>query len=787
MKNSILAALLAATAATLAGGEARAAGTDLNADGMVDAADVQAFLKTLSQGGTPDPSLDLDGDKAVGLEDALLYGRWVNGLWEKPEAGFTTLYFRNPADEAVFKRYQDDLKSNRAMTMTALKSRYPERAAPVPGYAAGSVEYADRVGGALSARNGTWNRSGFLDQVHRDGMAVSSAHSFPNYFQALDFIHSRDLPLLFTTDALLHTVFLSYDNILIELEVQALIPALDRILLASREYLLAHHGGGPPARDVGEILETALLLLKPLRPELDPSPAVEVHLANIRQEAFKRARLFGRDTVIDFSQFKPRGHYTRSAALSAYFKAMMWLSRADLAFDLRARNAAEPDTAVTRMKRGAWILWDCVVGSGSYPAWLEMNRLLEYMVGMSDGLSVKGMGTLAHVLSVRKVQDYLKAFDEAKFDAALAASGLGAQAILSQGRVYGPGAKEGLDLPPILSFMPQRFALDSYTFSQVVHPEALRRAMPSSLDIAFALGDNSALADMAASPAPAGILASQRALYDGISAAGWRSNLYTSWLDFLRQLNPADNSAFAPAFRTAAWNRKMRNTQLASWAQLRHNTILYTKQSYTGGAICEFPRAYVEPYPAFFSAVAAYSALGKDLFKAQRPSLAAYFATLEHISSTLAGIAGLTAQGRQPTDEQVRWLQTALSSASGGICGAGRVYDGWYRQLIYGSLQVEAEFTKDYTIADVHTKPYSDEIGPAQVLHAATGTVNLMAAAVKLDTCVSLFVGPVSSFHDVNRVGAPLKRMTNAEWTADLEAKAPHAARPPWTRTFMGP
>ncbi|HLP41903.1 MAG TPA: DUF3160 domain-containing protein, partial [Fibrobacteria bacterium] len=420
------------------------------------------------------------------------------------------------------------------------------------------------------------------------------------------------------------------------------------------------------------------------------------------------------------------------------------------------------------------------------PAWLEINGLLEYLVGQSDGLTAKGMGTVAHSLGIRSVPDYVKDFPEARFDSALAASGLGMQAILSQAKMYAPGQGD-LDLSPIFSFMPQRFILDSYTFSQVVHPVTGMRPMPSALDIAFVLGDNSALVDMDAAltgNAP-GALAAQRGLYGALGPGAWRSNLYMSWLDFLRQLNPKDNSAFAPAFRTAAWNRKMRNTQLASWAQLRRNTILYAKQSYTGGVTCEFPKAYVEPYPEFFAAVEAYAALGRKVLKDQ-PRMVDYFASLEATARRLADAAARTAQGLPPTEEQMAWLKTALSSRlMPAGCGSARVYDGWYRGLIYGPLPTEAERGKDFTIADVHTKPYTDELGPAQVLHVASGPVQMMAVAVKLDTCVSLFVGPVSSYHDVPRLG--VTRMNDEEWTREVDTRGTLAKRPPWTASFLAP
>jgi hypothetical protein len=59
--------------------------------------------------------------------------------------------------------------------------------------------------------------------------------------------------------------------------------------------------------------------------------------------------------------------------------------------------------------------------------------------------------------------------------------------------------------------------------------------------------------------------------------------------------------------QTAAWADKMLQTQLASWAQLRHDTILYSKESYTGNVLCEYPAGYVEPYPEFYAAVAQYA------------------------------------------------------------------------------------------------------------------------------------------------------------------------------------
>ena len=109
-----------ALALALGSASAWAAGTDLNGDSKVDALDAQAFLEGVAQG-TPPPGLDLDGDGKVGLSDALLFGRWIDGLYQQPAAGLPTLYFSNPADTAAFAGYQADKQAKSAWTLADLK------------------------------------------------------------------------------------------------------------------------------------------------------------------------------------------------------------------------------------------------------------------------------------------------------------------------------------------------------------------------------------------------------------------------------------------------------------------------------------------------------------------------------------------------------------------------------------------------------------------------------------------------------------------------------------------
>jgi hypothetical protein len=754
---------------------------DINGDGKIDADDAQAFLDAVAQGSAP--ALDLDGDGKTGLSDALLYGRWIDGLFTKPAAGLGSLYFQDPADSAAFARYQDDVKAKQAWGLPQLQSAYPDGTVPFAPIA-GPIEFESEVGKAFAKFSLSFDTAAFRSKVRSQGMAIPAGPSFPNFFQALDQIHDADLPLLFTSDALLHTLYLSYDSLLAGMEENRFALSLDTILSAAEGYAEAHYPVDASSQDVAELLGTARMLLNPQRSDLTSTPGMAAHLADIKALTEKTVSLWGRDTLIDFSQFKPRGHYTRSARLTAYFQAMMWLSRADLAFDLRA-NPPKDKEAYTRMKRDAVILWDCLINSGSYPAWLEIDKAIGYMVGQSDGLSPRGMGLVMQSLGITDAQAFAAAFPEARFDSAIAAGRFGAQAILSQAKVINPG--DPLDLSPIFSFMPQRFILDAFTFSQLVNPVSPAVPWPSSLQIAFALGDNSALKDLAKTGAAAnGVLGAQRALYDGISEAGWQTNLYTGWLGFLRKLNGAESNAKeALVFRSPAWRLKTRNTQLTSWAQLRHNTLLYAKQSYTGGVTCDFPKAYVEPYPEFFAGVAAYAKNGAAMFRKDARA-AAYFASLGDIAGRLQAIAARSAQGLGPDSSQSEWLRAALTYKTTPLgCAPIKVYDGWFLDLIYASARTGIDGNTDATIADVHTKPYSDEIGQKGVLHVGSGPIRLAAVAIQSDSCVTLYAAPVSSFYEVLRLGT-LDRMTDEVWKDSLRTtSAP--SQPDWIKPILSP
>jgi hypothetical protein len=223
------------------------------------------------------------------------------------------------------------------------------------------------------------------------------------------------------------------------------------------------------------------------------------------------------------------------------------------------------------------------------------------------------------------------------------------------------------------------------------------------------------------------------------------------------------------------------NTQLASWAQLRHDNLLYAKQSYTGGVGCSYPKGYVEPIPAFYEAVATYAGRGEEIFVGMGETLIAdYFANLAETSGILKEIARKELEREALSDEEETFLQTMLSQKSVG-CGE-IVYDGWYPGLFFGD-DGKGVVKQDLVVADVHTAP-TDADGNivGWVVHVGTGPINMAVVVCDDDEDGgTAYVGPVMSYHE--HVTTNFQRLTDEDW-ADSYLEE-HSIRPALTNLYL--
>ena len=637
------------------------------------------------------------------------------------------------------------------------------------------------------------------------GFVVTDRLRFPSFANALLDIYAHDLPVFVSSDAILHAIHASYDAILMEAENQFLIPRLDSLLSALRAQLPAISAAyasdaamAPMVHDLDVYLTVAYAMLKgsadPCFPEDVATVSALEGLITLQQPVMYP--LFSStERFIDFSQFTIRGHYTQSAILGRYFQSMMWLGRTEMYLIGPANvDPRQKPADIRRQTVDAALLVEALDGAAAFPRLEEIDAVIRMFVGESDNVTLPNMKTLLQRGQIGSARQLLDSLAVAALQDSLRSQPFAFQRINSQILASSdPTKPDNIQPASSVLLLGQRFVVDSYVTGSVVFDKisyqghAVWRALPSPLDVLFALG-NDAAAQLLVPDLDkyhyGTNLAALRFLIDGYDASFWNSSLFNAWLEMIRACNPpADRSVFPGFMTTASWWQEKMNTQLASWAELRHDNLLYAKQSYTGVSTCSFPRGYVEPIPALYDAVRAFAQLGKNrlvpLLSVQAPqnALSWYFSRLDGVADTLGSIARKELSATPLSSSEIVFLQHMLYMSSGGCAPAPQ---GWYYNLYY---ETNGFSKMDYVVADVHTCP-SDAMGNmvGWVLHVGTGPINMGVVTVTTsDGCGAAYVGPVMSYGE--KVTGDFLRLTDEEWSTSYALNA--SSRPSFVNLYL--
>lgn len=705
---------------------------------------------------------------------------------ERPDGGEVITPTPEPQREVERQRLLSLIADDADLSADELLARYAPTFGAL-GFDPLQAENLDLIqGGPLALTEGE------LAILGREGFVIRGESWFPTFAYGYETLYMADLPLYVSADSLLYALHRSYDDILKSLELSALIPDLEEMLGQMRTELAAgaadDFGAGAKA-DVDMYLSVALSLLvgEVAAPTAggDAEEIAALYEGAVAHEGMQMITLFGVARRVDFSQFEPRGHYNDDdlEILQRYFRAMIWLGRVDL----RLIETLEDHSQVFhRRQLEAALAIRAVMNRDAVARWGNLDRAIEAFVGESDNMVLSELDALMADLGAQGPETYaatLAGVDDAAAAQAILSGGYGAQRISSHIMINGTG--EGtMPLSSTFLLLGQRYVLDSHVFSNVVYDRANNgapwRMMPNPLDVAFAALANDQAAQLlepalrAYEYAPD--LSAMRVLADAHPPEFWQANLYNLWLGALRALSPSDELADPAAVglpavaTTEAWGRRLLNTQLASWAELRHDTILYVKQSYTSGAECEFPDAYVDPYPEFYGALQEIALRGQAVVErldfgrnaSVATSVTGYLTTLHEVSGILREMAERQRRGEPFSEAQMAFINQAVHIQMG--CGGAEGVDGWYAQLFFNN---ESAIEFDPTTADVHTQP-TDEGGVpvGRVLHVSTGGARLMVVTV--DTCEGprAYAGLASSYFE--RVTDNFERMDDDQWAIEI-------------------
>jgi hypothetical protein len=636
-----------------------------------------------------------------------------------------------------------------------------------------------------------------VDRLSSDGFVVS-AGSEKEFFTLYERARYNNVPIFVTTDSLLHVYHLLFDKVLRTAEVEHFIPMLrdlNAALLARTDEMyraLQDTDWEDPARRTVAFVGVASKVLDPnVRVPAYAADLAEAEVALIEDAAgmlpspiFPELR-YGED----YTQYIPRGHYTKSDALKAYFKSMMWYGR--MTFRVSRPNETRSALLLVYALRTTQ-----VKGRPALEPWADLYSSTVFFVGRSDDLTVLQYGKVMDEIYGEgiTVEDLV---DEPLLERSIAEAKL-----LPPPRILGIVIMDTDDVEEEtkgMRFMGQRFVPDAYIFRELMYRNVgtrdNRRGLPKGLDIPAAMGSERAYQhlDEMGETDYKNYDAQMDKMQDwlsGLSVEEWTETLYNAWLYCFHPLLEVPGDGY-PAFMTsAAWVDKQLNTVLGSFAELKHDTILYAKQAYAelGGAPPPPPpappRGYVEPVPEFYARLAALTAMTLDGLGKRGLLVDQDEASLQRLhilARSLQTMAEKELRGEPLTEEEyytIRFYGGELEHLT--MAAADTPDEG---QPIGGQAMPEEE-PQAAVIADVATDPW-----PQLVLELGVGRIDELHAVVPLiedDGSITLQVakGGVFSYFDFTW---PMDdRLTDEKWREMLEqGEAP--PRPAWISSFYTP
>jgi hypothetical protein len=285
--------------------------------------------------------------------------------------------------------------------------------------------------------------------------------------------------------------------------------------------------------------------------------------------------------------------------------------------------------------------------------------------------------------------------------------------------------------------------------------------LPDVLDFASALGSETAYSILESEgktdyPNYDEQLQKMRTTVHNAPLSSWTANLYSSWIYTLMPMLTAKGDVYPPFMQTEAWRKKSLLTFAGSYTELKHDTILYSKQmmgEMGGGDIPEYDdRGFVEAEPVVFDRLQSLVASTSEglsgygmLDAADKKNLD----VLAELAGKLRTIAKKELSGELPTDEEFELIRTY----------GGQLEHFWEDVM-------DAEFPdEDYhspvehpaaIIADIATDPNG------WCLEVGTGKPMVMTVIVEVDGKLKLASGTVFSFYQFEQ---PMTdRLTDTKW-----------------------
>ncbi len=522
----------------------------------------------------------------------------------------------------------------------------------------------------------------------------------------------------------------------------------------------------------------------------------------------------------DYSQYIPRGHYTKSEKLKNYFKAFMWYGRMPMLLkgteqvDIgESCNDFPPCKALISLHdakiqtiQASLITSKFAESQKLKEKWNRIYSVTSFYVGLSDDLGpYEYIDALNFVFdgkfnpndlteeNIEKLKSKLAEYMTPEIYGGTGEIGIWPPFTTEQ-------ADEILDVTKGFRLIGQRFIPDSYMFSNLVSSSVgmytgenceqtftcemtiagPARCFPKGLDIMSLLGSERAkeiLTELGDTEYEGIDKNGNKITYDialnelekefnSFNDSEWNKNLYWSWLYSLKPLLKEFENGYPTFMQTKEWQNKELITALASWTELRHDTILYAKQSYTPSLKSSIRQdnhvvGYIEPVPEFYNRLLALTRMtnnGLDEMNILDSSAKHRLESLEIVLEKLIELSLKELKNEKLTEEDYDFIKNFGDKLNNVIA------------------DVNEKAKKTTIIADVHTDQNTNS-----VLEEGVGYVDIIVVAYKVpDGRILIGAGPVMSYYEFKH---PMKdRLTDEKWREMLNSDLPK--KPEWISNF---
>lgn len=626
----------------------------------------------------------------------------------------------------------------------------------------------------------------FVEKLVQNGFVVAG-NAGNEFFEVYETNRYGLIPNFVTVDSLMHTYHLYFSYLLRNIERDYLYDSLvrlsDKMLensIAQYEMLKGSEWESAAKRNVAFFTIGMKLLDDSTEVNPDVADVVQSELVKIKNAKGVAISEIRNDEE-DYSQYIPRGYYEGDEKLEKYFKTMMWYGRIHF-------QQEEED-----LDRSAFLITKALADDEEAVAsWEAIYSITAFFAGASDDLGVceyapiisEVYGDTISTADLIGTQDAFTKFHEKT-------------AALKAPKINSIPIYEGEDNVILgFRFMGQRFTIDAEIMQNLifrrVEPNIMgeKRMLPDVLDVPAALGSDRALSilnEMGMGDYK-NYTENMEELRTGLAKENdelWAASLYAGWLHTLRPLLTEKGEGYPMFMQNEEWTKKCLECFAGSYAELKHDTILYSKQviAEMGGGYDEDldDRGYVEPEPlvyARFMSLADMTAQGLKKYGMLSAGQEEDLSRLTQIASQMYTISNKELQDELLTDDEYEFIRDY----------GGNIEHFWYEA-------VKEKGNGDYVaskecpaaiIADIAT-----DLDAGKVLEVGTGNPSNIFVVIKVDGKIKLAKGSVYSFY---QFAWPMSdRLTDSKWCQMMAIqpneegnyeKDSSIEKPDWTRSY---